>query len=544
MAKKNINFNTYVERDLTRTTVDWGTVANNLTTKLGVIEKDREKRRAEIQNNTIEVENKLNTLEDYTNQTLQNLALGMSGDSANFLRVQKDLFDRGQITETQYAQAKQRVLGDWKQFGTVTKKFESQYAAMKGRIDSTEGSVFESIFSQQNAEFGNLKNVTGYVNPATGNLSLVQLDEDGKIPDDPSKHVSMNVINNRFNSRVDNVSYKDGLTNKLKSKVNTLGSLITASITATGDVFTREGQKQALESDDIQAFLDNTAKQYTVNHNTVFSILGDINGDYRPTFNADEAAADPYKVLVQYNSDGVPVPVTEGTNWDTQVQAAQEIIKDKMLLMLDDKETIKSGSVYSEYQKDLVAIRKQEAIDRKNKETPPPTDPYRDNNYSANPYGAFGDKAGDANVSVYDYLEDNLGSNLADNSDSTIKKSIKNSILGVIDPNLLANVNEGKYEGFDPLDFQFTDRGQDHFNVSFGDSGVIRYPPLETVTFMYNGQEYQMKGAVDVNGNVQKSIRDAGYNDPKVMYAFLQSQLIDPQVTKLLDLENSGELDD
>ena len=133
---------------------------------------------------------------------------------------------------------------------------------------------------------------------------------------------------------------------------------------------------------------------------------------------------------------------------------------------------------------------------------------------------------------------------MADNSDSTIKKSIKNSILGVIDPNLLANVNEGKYEGFDPLDFQFTDRGQDHFNVSFGDSGVIRYPPLETVTFMYNGQEYQMKGAVDVNGNVQKSIRDAGYNDPKVMYAFLQSQLIDPQVTKLLDLENSGELDD
>ena len=61
---------------------------------------------------------------------------------------------------------------------------------------------------------------------------------------------------------------------------------------------------------------------------------------------------------------------------------------------------------------------------------------------------------------------------------------------------------------------------------------------------MYNGQEYLMKGATDVNGNVQMSLRDAGYNDPKVMYAYLQTQLIDPQVAKLLDIENSGELDD
>ena len=61
MAKKNINFNTYVERDLTKTTVDWGTVANNLTTQLGEIRKDREQRRADIDDNTIEGEDKLNT---------------------------------------------------------------------------------------------------------------------------------------------------------------------------------------------------------------------------------------------------------------------------------------------------------------------------------------------------------------------------------------------------------------------------------------------------------------------------------------------------
>jgi len=52
MAKKNINFNTYVKRDLSKTTVDWGSVATKLTGDLLQIRKDREAKRAEIQADT------------------------------------------------------------------------------------------------------------------------------------------------------------------------------------------------------------------------------------------------------------------------------------------------------------------------------------------------------------------------------------------------------------------------------------------------------------------------------------------------------------
>lgn len=97
MARKDIDFNTYVKRDLNKTTVDWGTVANKLTGDLLKIRKEREAERAEIQADTDEVGVKLNEMEDYTNQSLQDLALGMSGDSAEFLRVQNDLFKRGLI---------------------------------------------------------------------------------------------------------------------------------------------------------------------------------------------------------------------------------------------------------------------------------------------------------------------------------------------------------------------------------------------------------------------------------------------------------------
>ena len=544
MAKKNINFNTYVERDLTKTTVDWGTVANNLTTQLGEIRKDREQRKAFIDDNTIEVEDKLNTLEDYTNQTLQNLALGMSGDSASFLRVQADLFKRGQINETQFAQAKQRVLGDWKQFGNVSKKFESQYAEMKGRIDSTEGSVFEAIFSQQNAEFGNLKNVTGYVNPATGNLSLVQLDENGKIPDDPSKHVSMNVINNRFNTRVDNVSYKDGLTNKLSAKVDTLGELILTTVKANGEVFSIEGQQQALKEENIQAFLNSTAKQYTTNPNTVFSILGDINGDYRPTFDANEAANDPYKVLVEYNADGIPVPVKEGTNWSKQVEAAQEIIKDKMVLMLDRKESAKAGAIYTEYQKEVNKIKRDTLEFQKQQINKKETDEIEDltylpPNYSGNAYNMFGD---DPNTTGLGYLKEQLNESTVGNKDKKVASVIKKLITGTLDNNILTDLQEGRYPNMAPLDFKFDSGGGgskgDFFTVKIGDVDV-RYPPIKEVT-LSNG--VVLPGIGDGRA-IKDGLRGSTYEETANIYQFIQDFVVNPTTKTFIELQKKNKSD-
>ena len=54
MARKDINFNTYVERDLQKTTVDWGTVANKLTGDLLKIREDRAAERDKISQDTID----------------------------------------------------------------------------------------------------------------------------------------------------------------------------------------------------------------------------------------------------------------------------------------------------------------------------------------------------------------------------------------------------------------------------------------------------------------------------------------------------------
>jgi len=47
-----------------------------------------------------------------------------------------------------------------------------------------------------------------YVNPETGDMSLVRMNEDGSMPDpktDPDAYMSMNYINQRMNQQVDSV---------------------------------------------------------------------------------------------------------------------------------------------------------------------------------------------------------------------------------------------------------------------------------------------------------------------------------------------------
>ena len=200
MAQKaNINFNTYVERDITTQSVDWNAITKNLTDTLTKIDNDRKTKKAEIDKNSIEVETQLNELEQYDSTELGTLAIGMSQESASFLQMQNNLFKRGLITQAEFAQAKQRVLGDWKQFSNVSKAWNDEYKEYVTRQQDGTASTLEQWLNKQNVAFGNLKDIKGYVNPNTGRLSLAQIDpETGKISEDPGKHVSMNTINNRY----------------------------------------------------------------------------------------------------------------------------------------------------------------------------------------------------------------------------------------------------------------------------------------------------------------------------------------------------------
>jgi len=478
MARKDINFNTYVKRDLSKTTVDWGSVASKLTGDLLKVREERAARREEEQKTTDAVETELNTLEDYTNQSLQNLALGMSGDSAEFLRVQNDLFKRGLISQTEFAQARQRVLSDWKQFGNISKRFESDYVEMVKRAENKDASSFEVWFNEQNSEFGNLSQVRGMVNPETGQLSLVRPNADGSISKDPSRHVSLNVLQNRFNTRINNVTKNGAIDKQLEGSVDRLGELILTSIDEkSGGIFSIEGQKQALETEDIQRYLDDTVGALTADNSTVFSVLGDMGKGYKPTFDPKEAAADPKKVLVKYNSNGMPVPVEDAPNWENQKSEANEILRNKMIAMLDYKEAVKAGDKeLTEYQKKMLELqnRKLDQVDDQLEE--------EDIDYRNNVYGRdTQDKMG--GLGAYSYLKNKIGSDINSffkDPDKEVEKVMNNIAQSVIDPMIFADLEQGEYgEQYRPYSFNFQDEGADRFTIEIGDI-TAQYPPLKS----------------------------------------------------------------
>jgi len=581
MARKDINFNTYVERDLQKTTVDWGTVANKLTGDLLKIREDRAAERDKIAQDTIDATDKVNEMEEYTSQSLQNLALGMSGDSAEFLRVQQDLFNRGLISQTELAQNKQRVLGDWQQFGNISKRWESDYVDMVKRAEDGDASTFEVWFNKQNAEFGNLKGVTGFVNPQTGTLSLLRRDGDGKVSSDPSRHVSLNQLQNRFNTQIQNVSKDNAIDKDLKDSVNQLGKLVIATLTTNaegendGGVLTVEGQKQAMETEDIKEYIQGTVNGFLSNDYKIFSVLGDIvgkdkNGNkYEPTTSRTEAEKDPSKVLVRYDSNtGLPTPIEDAPHWDAQKGVAEEAVKNRMLVMLDDVEAIKPGDVMTKYQKELIDLKKQQVNMQKDaldeKETPVGNVPP---NYNQNRYEKFGK---DSETDVYTYIDDELGSelqNVADD-DANVAETFKNAITGVFDSNILNDLADGKYENVTytengktktyngkGLDFQVIDDGPDYMRITFGDE-TITWPPIKTVKYTNDeGEIIEIPGIGGAGKMARKekksgffnkdlSYRGKNYDNPNDIFNYIRYRLLEPQYKKINKISlGGGELD-
>ena len=105
MARQNINFNTFVPKDLTQTQIDWGTVATGLTKELTAIKKERDDKRQKYKDDTYKRNRELGDLESYDNNTLNQLVVSASGSAQDYLSVRDQMFRRGLITETQYTQS-------------------------------------------------------------------------------------------------------------------------------------------------------------------------------------------------------------------------------------------------------------------------------------------------------------------------------------------------------------------------------------------------------------------------------------------------------
>tara|TARA_R110002073_G_scaffold120040_2_gene261825 strand:- start:4149 stop:5876 length:1728 start_codon:yes stop_codon:yes gene_type:complete len=329
MAKQNINFNTFVPEDLTKSTIDWGAVATGLTSQLTEIKKEKEKRLSDIEDDTYEKNRTLRELEQYDSPSLNQLVISASGSAQNFLKTQNDLFKRGLISETDYAKARDRISGNFTDFSAAAKSYDASYKAYKDRIQADPSkkylgsSSIEQAFAGDALAFGNLKGLVEYVNPTTGEISLVRPNKDGTIPRDPSKHMPFSGMNNRMNFRLD----KFDVMGRTKTVVDALGT----TITKTGTI-----DDATLFTETARVNKDKYIKGFMVKDLDVASVLSDSIGEYYTTTDTNDD--NPFAIQINYSDNNQPTIIDDAENWEKQKKVAKKHLEDVFDDQIDNKQ--------------------------------------------------------------------------------------------------------------------------------------------------------------------------------------------------------------
>lgn len=339
MAVDPNKYKVYAERDVTKSQVNWADAAKTITTDLNKIREDRANKRSQIESDTQKTLKELRTLDPVENKQLGEIALRGSEQSASYLMMQNDLLQSGDINPTDYMVGLQNQKDQWSNFDGAIKNWNAADLKARERLDAGESSAAEWWINEQNEAFGNLDNVSTFIDPQTGDMSVIELDEEGQIPllpngePDRSKYVNVNSLNVRINDKIDKID----LNLDIAPDVDLMAGFIDSKW-APGAYGSRVEQvEDARNAPGYQDYLTSIVDKYTANPRQTLSILADNVGGYDYTQNPDEQGGN--MILMEPDKRGLMQPVLT----EEQEKIAKEYIRTTIEGQIDAKET-KSGS--------------------------------------------------------------------------------------------------------------------------------------------------------------------------------------------------------
>ena len=339
MAVDPNKYKVYAERDVDKSQVNWADAAKTITTDLKKIREDRANTRSQIETDTQKTLKELRTLDPVDNQQLGELALRGSDQSASYLMMQNDLLKSGEINPTDYMVGLQNQKDQWSNFSGAVKNWNAADLKARERLEAGDSSAAEWWINEQNEAFGNLENVSTFIDPQTGDMSVIELDENGQIPllpngePDRSKYVNVNSMNVRINDQINKID----LNLDIAPDVDLMAGFIDSKW-APGAYGSRVEQiEDARNAPGYQKYLTGIVDKYTANPRQTLSILADNVGGYDYTRNPDEQGGN--MILMEPDKRGLMQPVLT----EEQENIAKEYIRTTIEGQVDSKET-KSGS--------------------------------------------------------------------------------------------------------------------------------------------------------------------------------------------------------
>ena len=343
--------------------VNWGQVAVNLTKGLETIRDQRAAAKQKIIDDTNAAMTELSEIADVQSGSMNTLLIDGSDFSKNTLQANMDLVRRGLLDPKDYMLIMQQQKDGYKSLSNYAKNYDAKYQEGMARIQDGSASNLEEFFRGTGFSFGNVKNKKLWTDPASGELFLVEMQED---PNNPGKFVLPDRATNPGaysspSSMVNMIAFQEDsadLNEDVKNIVtNNLAEVVTATISSYNvlsggkDVKSIEDFRQLFEDVEGAGFenadgskmtfddwMTQQAKGVVGNANKAAEYLMNAGMGYSFTMDETEAANDPLKILAK--SDGGPPQITLT---DEQMKAAENLAKNQINSQLDSVVKINAG---------------------------------------------------------------------------------------------------------------------------------------------------------------------------------------------------------
>ena len=261
------NYIGYVKREAD-SFVDWASIGKKLSDTLINIRDDREKQKAEIQQQTDDLVKSINDAELGQDTTFnQNVLDGVANSTQAVLAAYKE-FTSGRLKQPAYARFKQVLKDDWAQYDAAIKTYNQKYSEALKKVEDGTMAGWGEVAFQKDSDFLNYQKYKIYTNPTSGRLAFAEVDQDGKIITDPSKMLSVNGIANIYSDQPEKFkidAFTDKVVDKAKEFTKVRGNRSIKDTTASKEYI-------AYEKSEIDAIIKNNPRD-------VASILTDFSGE-------------------------------------------------------------------------------------------------------------------------------------------------------------------------------------------------------------------------------------------------------------------------
>lgn len=356
----------YAEREA-GSQINWAEISKGLSDTIYQIDKDRQDKKAAIDEATRKDMNTLADAPKGDNTTASEWTLRYTNDMMNYRLTIDRLLKSGQMDLKDYKIAAQNSKDSTNLLFSIAQEYQDQYAKIQEGVRSGKTSTLTPQIAALNESLSNISTTVPYINPTNGMVYLAtgKTGKDG-VQQMGDNYVSLQALRNRVNVNIDKYDLRSGII----AQTNALGENVITQIGKAGGI-----KRTGLVTEISDPTLRDTYKKWekdTVNllvgegYRTA-SLLADnmvtnptTGNQFRPVFDRKEYEADKSGDLILFenvNGTGPLMPVIS----DKQKKMAEEYVQGNIGSYIDKK--IKK-TPFSEPQNDWVPAHIIERTER------------------------------------------------------------------------------------------------------------------------------------------------------------------------------------